>query len=104
MNISSSQIADLSRELETSSTRLSEQHLEDLADQALPRVAFNRISGLLRLPVTWMLEVDGTLIPTRVTDEDGQIRVEYREIKSAVLDQKNTPSDHAREVRLMVKK
>jgi hypothetical protein len=93
VNISSSQIADLSRALETSNTRLSEQHLEQLAGQALPRIALNRISGLLRLPVTWMLEVDGTLIPTRVTDEDGHVRVEYREIKSAVLYQKNTPSE-----------
>jgi hypothetical protein len=37
--------------------------------------------------------VDGTLVPTRVVDEKGLVSIEYREVKSAVLYQKNTPSE-----------
>ena len=36
--------------------------------------------------------MDGTLVPTRVTDEKGFVSVEYCEVKNAVLYEKNTPS------------
>ena len=41
----------------------------------------------------WSLEMDGTLVPTRVQDEQGFVCVEYREVKNAVLYEKNTPSE-----------
>lgn len=57
------------------------------------KIGKSQVTGLVRLPVTWMLEIDGSLVPTRVIGQDKKARVEYREVKTVVLYQKNTPSE-----------
>jgi hypothetical protein len=93
VDIRKSEIAELSQTLELEQYALSHAYLELLAVKPLNRIGLSVVTGLPRLPITWMLEIDGTLVPTRVIEADGQVRVEYREIKSAVLYQKNTPSE-----------
>lgn len=92
VTISKSEVALLSRTFEKSIQALSEPRLETLASQPLIRVGTSSVTRAQR-QVTWMLEIDGTLVPTRVEDDQGAVRVEYREVKSAVLYEKNTPSE-----------
>jgi hypothetical protein len=93
VRISKSEVGSLSRTLETTSTRLATAKLEVLATQTLARVVKSTVTNETRASRTWMLEVDGSLVPTRVFDEAGVARVEYREVKTAVLYQKNRPSE-----------
>jgi hypothetical protein len=93
VSISSSEVGSLSRTLEATHTRLATEKLEFLATQPLARVTKSAVTHEIRASITWMLEVDGSLIPTRVVDEVGVARVEYREVKTAVLYQKNRPSE-----------
>jgi hypothetical protein len=93
VSISSSEVGSLSRTLEATITRLANERLEVFATQVLPRAAKSAVTNETRASTTWMLEVDGSLVPTRVFDETGVARVEYREVKTAVLYQKNTPSE-----------
>jgi hypothetical protein len=93
VSISPSEVGLLSRTLEATSTRLATETLEVLATQPLPQVVKSTVTNEVRASTTWMLEVDGSLIPTRVFNETGLARVEYREVKTAVLYQKNRPSE-----------
>jgi hypothetical protein len=93
VNISSSEVGSLSRTLEATHTRLATETLEVLATQPLPQVVKSTVTNEVRASTTWMLEVDGSLVPTLVIDEIGVARVEYREVKTAVLYQKNRPSE-----------
>ena len=91
VQISKSKVALLSQTLEKNLQKLGEPRLEALASQTLIRKNKSAVTQAQR-QVTWMLEMDGTLVPTRVTDEKGFVSVEYREVKNAVLYEKNTPS------------
>jgi hypothetical protein len=93
VSISSSEVGSLSRTLEATHTRLATEKLELLAMQPLARVVKSAVTHEIRASTTWMLEVDGSLVPTRVIDAAGVARVEYREVKTAVLYQKNRPSE-----------
>ena len=92
VEISKSKVATLSQTLERSVQELGEPRLETFATKRLIRTGKRCVSQAER-QITWMLEMDGTLVPTRVTDQQGGVRVEYREVKSAVLYEKNTPSE-----------
>ena len=92
VQISKSEVALLSQVFEKSVQELGEPRLEALASQALIRVGQSCVTQTQR-QVTWMLEIDGTLVPTRVEDKKGMVNVEYREVKNAVLYEKNTPSE-----------
>ena len=92
VNISKSELALLSQTLEKSVQELGEPRLETFASQSLIRVTKSNVTQTQR-QVTWMLEVDGTLVPTRVENEKGMVSIEYREVKNAVLYSKNTPSE-----------
>ncbi len=93
VSISKSEVGSLSRTLEATITRLATEKLEGLATQPLARIGKSVVTHEIRASTTWMLEVDGSLVPTRVVDEVGLARVEYREVKTAVLYQKNRPSE-----------
>lgn len=92
VEVGKSQVAEQSWQLEIKQYTLCHAQLELLAVQALAKIGKSQVTGLVRLPVTWMLEIDGSLVSTRVIGQDKKARVEYREVKTVVLYQKNTPS------------
>lgn len=88
--LSRSQLGVLSYSFEKVEQKLSEQKLKQLSDQPLAQVHPSHP------PCIWMLEIDGVLVPTRDTGETevaGINKTIYREVKSAVLYKKNTPSE-----------
>jgi hypothetical protein len=91
VKICKSEVGLLSQELEKTLQAIGEDRLEGLSCQPLERVNSSQVTQKEQA-VVWILEVDGTLVPTRVIDEAGNVQVEYREVKSAVVYQKNTPS------------
>ncbi len=84
MEVSSSQIAELSQGFEYKQQELSEAKLLELAQLPLSK---SKIAARV-----WMLEIDGMFIATRGTPDDITIGTPTKEVKSVVLYLKNTPS------------
>ena len=84
VEISSSQIAELSQGFEAKQQQLCEAKLFELAELPLSK---SKIVARV-----WMIEIDGMFMPTRGTSEDVTSGTPYKEVKSVVLYMKNTPS------------
>lgn len=92
VTLASSFLSQISQQLERTEQALSQTRLQALARQPLP------ISNLPSR--AWMLEIDGMFVPTRqasnlessqeANTESGAV---WREVKTAVLYRKDTPSD-----------
>jgi hypothetical protein len=84
ITLSSSKIAELSQDFERTQQELCETNLLELANIPLTRSKiFARV---------WIIEIDGMFIPTRGTTDDLTRGTPFKEVKSAVLYLKNTPS------------
>ena len=84
VHLSSSFIAKTSEAFETTQQELSEALL--LESEVKP-LQVNKIP-----PRVWMLEIDGMMMPTRGETQSVQGKTEYKEVKTAILYLKNTPS------------
>ena len=84
MEISSSQIAELSQKYEATQQALCEAKLLELANLPLSK---SRI-----LARVWMVEIDGMFMATRGRSDDLNSGTPAKEVKSVVLYLKNTPS------------
>jgi hypothetical protein len=84
VDISSSQIAELSQRYEDKQQDLCEAKLRELAELPLSK---SKIAARV-----WMIEIDGMFMATRGTTDDLSSGTPYKEVKSVVLYLKNTPS------------
>lgn len=84
VEISSSQIAELSQRFERKQQELCEAKLRELAEQPLSKSKM--------IARVWMVEIDGMFMATRGTLDDLSSGTPAKEVKSVVLYLKNTPS------------
>jgi hypothetical protein len=85
LKVSSSHLAELSQSYEATQEALVAAKLSSLETEPLSQSqAASRV---------WMLEVDGMMAPTRGEENTIQGKAEYKEVKSALLYLKNTPSE-----------